>query len=339
MAALARIRVLLVDRCQATLALVETMLAGQRGIEVAGTAHSAARALSLVARLQPEVLCLGVGLPKEEALELLAEVLAKAPRPVLLLGARGEMDDALLAAGALDFAPLPQGGNDRHFQALAAGLAAKIAILSGVTVIHRAGGERGGMRPPQGGVPPSKVVVIGSSTGGPGALRTILGALPTKFRLPVVCVQHIGSSFQAGLVAWLSAGCTLAIEMAREGELPRPGTVYFPPEGQHLGFDGCGRFSILQIPPYHGHRPSVTVTMRSAARTFGRGATGILLTGMGDDGAEGLKEISAAGGTAIVQDEKSCVVFGMPKRAIEIGAAQRVLPLKEIPAVLAALGR
>ncbi|MBD3561991.1 chemotaxis-specific protein-glutamate methyltransferase CheB [Planktothrix sp. FACHB-1355] len=175
-----------------------------------------------------------------------------------------------------------------------------------------------------------QVIAIGASTGGPQALHTILGQLPSNLPVPVICIQHISEGFLQGLVDWLASECKLPVKIATMGDLPQPGTVYFPPERRHLELNSQGKFVYSASPPQSGHRPSVTVTFKSVAHFYGRSAVGVLLTGMGSDGADGMLAISQAGGMTIAQNEASCVVFGMPKEAIALGGAQHILPIGEI---------
>jgi len=180
-----------------------------------------------------------------------------------------------------------------------------------------------------------RVLAIGASTGGPQALHTILKALPANFPVPILCVQHISEGFLVGLTTWLASQCKLPVVVAQAGELPKPGTVYFAPDCYHLQLTSQGRFMLSNESPVSGHRPSVTMLFQSVATYYRQATMSILLTGMGRDGAEGLLAIAQAGGTTIAQDEQSCVVFGMPKEAIALGAAQTILPLTEIaPTVL-----
>ncbi len=179
-----------------------------------------------------------------------------------------------------------------------------------------------------------RIVTIGASTGGPQALQTILGQLPATFSVPVVCIQHISQGFLQGLVDWLGRECRLPVRIAPAGEVPQPGHIYFAPEGKHLELDQCGRFIYSSTEPYSGHRPSVTVTFNSIAKYYGRSTVGVLLTGMGRDGADGMLTIAKSGGLTIAQNEESCVVFGMPKEAIALGAANHILPVKDIPPML-----
>lgn len=177
-------------------------------------------------------------------------------------------------------------------------------------------------------------MAIGASTGGPQALYTILKQLPANFPVPILCVQHISEGFLQGLVDWLAAECFLRVTIAQPGEFPKPGTVYFAPERQHLQLDTQGRLTTVSTPAVSGHRPSVTALFQAVATCYPRSAVGILLTGMGRDGADGLQAIAQAGGTTIAQDEQTCVVFGMPKEAIALGAAQHILAIGEIAPML-----
>ena len=185
---------------------------------------------------------------------------------------------------------------------------------------------------------PPEVVVIGASLGGPRALSTILPNLPATFPLPVAVVQHIADGFTEGLAGWLDQECALKVAEAVDGEPLRAGRVVLAPSRKHLVLSR-GHVHLTDEPPVETFKPSVTPLFASAAVHYGRRACGVLLTGMGRDGAEGLKEIHERGGTTIVQDEATSAVFGMPRAAIELGAVERVLALEEIPRVLQELVR
>lgn len=175
-----------------------------------------------------------------------------------------------------------------------------------------------------------KILAIGSSTGGPQALNTILAQLPADFPIPILCVQHISHGFLSGLITWLSHACKLKICIAQEHRPPQVGTVYFPPEGHHLEVNNFGYLNLSQHPPINGHRPSATVLFKTVAEHYRRAAIGILLTGMGQDGALGMQAIAQSGGMTIAQNEATSVIFGMPKAAIELGVVHHVLPLQKI---------
>jgi two-component system chemotaxis response regulator CheB len=274
----------------------------------------------------------------------------------------------MLNAGAVDVFPKPRSPSVEEYELLKQELISKIKILSGVTVFTRhrrssnmtmpvdrttrttAGNHQSVKLETKTNIPfsrhpainlPSqnhhskpKIVSIGASTGGPQALNTILSQLPMNFPLPILCVQHISEGFLQGLVDWLGTECQLPVKIAKFGEIPQPGVVYFPPEGRHLELDGFGRFLCTNSPPVSGHRPSVTVTFASVAKCYGAANIAVLLTGMGRDGADGMLAIAQAGGITIAQNEASCVVFGMPKEAIALGAAKHILPVNQIASML-----
>ena len=173
-------------------------------------------------------------------------------------------------------------------------------------------------------------MAIGSSTGGPSALSTLLRSLPTGFPVPVLVAQHMTPGFTSGLVNWLQAASALPLKVADDGERARPGTVYFAPDDRHLLLEARMVLSISCAPPVHAVRPSVSVLFESVARTCGSEAIGVLLTGMGKDGADGLRVIREAGGFGIVQDKESSAVWGMPGAAVALGAYDLMLPLGDI---------
>ncbi len=179
-----------------------------------------------------------------------------------------------------------------------------------------------------------KIVGIGSSTGGPQVLQQIFSQLPANFPHPILCVQHISAGFLAGLVDWLDASSRVRVKVMKEGEIARGGTVYFPVEGCHMTIDADGRLRSSSAALQDGHRPSATTLFNSLAQSYGETVLAILLTGMGEDGARGLYQVFEAGGQTIAQNETSCVVFGMPRKAIELGAAQQILSPDEIVKVL-----
>ncbi|MDO8465668.1 MAG: chemotaxis-specific protein-glutamate methyltransferase CheB [Gallionella sp.] len=344
------IRVLLVDDSPLALHILQRMLTRSPEIQVVGTAANGREALDLLPALNPDVICTDLHMPVMGGLEFTRAVMADYPRPILVVSVSVEPDSSnvfhLLEAGAVDILPKPRDILSDDTDKLANELASKIRILAGVRVFRRHNSARdmlAVMQQSSISLPhpkaPLRMVVIGASTGGPQALLDILGQLPKNFPLPVVCVQHIGANFLSGMVAWLAESCPLPVRMATHGERPQAGVVYFAPEDAHLEWDGGERFALTHAPPLEGHRPSVTITMQAAARSFGGGTVGVLLTGMGRDGAEGMASIAAAGGITIAQNEASSVVYGMAREAVARGAVQYILPLKQIvPALITIVG-
>ena len=183
------------------------------------------------------------------------------------------------------------------------------------------------------------IVCIGASTGGPIALKEIFSVIPSSYPYPICCAMHIYEGFTDELVGWLDSLSHLHVVAAQKNKAPVPGHIYFPPDNCHLTFDPQGRFVISPAEPTDLHRPNVDLLFNTAAYAFGAKLTAVLLTGMEKDGAKGLLEAKNHGGRTIAQDEASCVVFGMPKEAILLGAAQYVLSLSEISTRLLEIGR
>lgn len=365
------IRVLLVEDSPVALTILKRMLASSPDVDVVGTACNGVEAMELIPARQPQVICTDLHMPKMDGLELTRRVMAQYPRPILVVSASVHAENdaqtvfQLLQAGALDVFPKPEIGLPSEYEQVKRELIGRIKVLAGVKVFTRhsiirslnessdlSSGEAiirsPSIKHPVSNYSGSKslsnsitqniysprVVAIGASTGGPQALHMILKQIPVHFPIPILCVQHISEGFLQGLVSWLATECSLRMVVAQPGDIPKPGVVYFAPEQHHLQLDSQGRLLMSNTPPVSGHRPSVTVLFQSVAAYYRRSAVGILLTGMGRDGAEGLQAIAHMGGLTIAQDEQTCVVFGMPKEAIVLGAAQLVLPISEIAPAL-----
>jgi len=346
------ITVLLVDDSPLALSILRKILSSSPWIRVIGTASNGPEGLKLIGTLQPQVVCLDYHMPSMNGLELTRAIMSRFPRPILVISETTESVDSnkafeLLEAGAVDVFRKPANVRDNDaLQAYGFELVSKIKVVSRVHLFSRNAVK--GLPPPVVSVetfPPEvavgesvvEVVAIGASTGGPQAIATVLMNLPLRLSVPILCVQHISEGFLPGLVSWLAGYCRREVKVAEHGEWPLPGVVYFPPDRLHLEVDVAGRLRLSNVPPVNGHRPSVTHLFKSVAKCFGKKAVGVLLTGMGGDGAEGLVELRRAGGRTLVQNEESCVVFGMPKVAIEQGAAQWILPLDQIASRIADL--
>jgi two-component system chemotaxis response regulator CheB len=184
-----------------------------------------------------------------------------------------------------------------------------------------------------------QIVAIAASTGGPAALSEILWNLPIHFELPVVIVQHITADFIPSMVGWLNHMCKLPVQIARQGQTLSPGCVYFAPGGTHLRVNTERRVLLNTIPQTARFMPSCDILLESIARAYGNRAVGIVLTGMGDDGARGLLAMAQAGAFTIAQDENTSTVYGMPKEAVRFGAARQVLPISKIAPVLTSLSK
>lgn len=328
------IRVLVVDDSPLVRQILGRLLEADPAVRVIGYAADGKEAVEKTFRLRPDLITMDIRMPGMDGLEATEKIMAYRPTPILIItsardrrGVRVSME--ALAAGALEVVEKPTLTPGDSWEALGAALVEKVKLLAGIKVITHL---RGRSRQPAGRpLPvererPRRVIGVGVSTGGPAVLATILGALPADFPLGLLIVQHITEGFMAGLVEWLSRQARLSIRLASEGDQVRPGVALMAPEGVHLIVERGGRAHLGRTPPVGGHRPSADVLLHSLADVYGEATVGVLLTGMGRDGAEGLLAVRSAGGYTMVQDEESCAVFGMPKAAIELGAAQAILP-------------
>jgi two-component system chemotaxis response regulator CheB len=336
------IRVLLVDDSALAIELIRRMLAGAPGIVVVGAAGDGAQALQLIPTLHPDVVCTDLHMPVMDGYQLTREIMARHPLPILVLSVSVQAEQEhnifqALQAGALDILAKPRGALGSDFGVMAHDLVTKIRVLSGVKVFKRSRTSTAVPSLAWPALPRPRIVGLGASTGGPQALEKILRQLPASYPLPLLCVQHIAAGFMQALVDWLDDCCLIRVCSAETGLMPQPGTAYFAPDQRQIEVDDAGllRCSSAVVPG--GHRPSVDLTFHALARHHGAGAVGVLLTGMGQDGAQGMLDIVRAGGITIAQDEESSVVFGMPRCAIEQGGARHVLALEQIGPALCAL--
>jgi two-component system, chemotaxis family, protein-glutamate methylesterase/glutaminase len=327
-------RVLVCEDSRAYAAALSRFLEEDDRIEVVGVAPSGEQTIADVERLQPDLLTLDMQLPGMDGLEVVKRLMGESPLPIVILSgtvAKGsERAAEALAAGALEVLPKDRLRLDHLDDMWAQAMRSRLRRLSSVRVGRPA---RGMPRAPRRKRPQSvssrevQAVGIGASTGGPPVLDAILGGLPADFPIPLLVVQHMAPGFIEGFARWLDKKSPLEMRLASEGDRLTPG-VWFAPDGAHLTLDQSNRF-VLDSETEAPHRPSIDVLLGSLARTFGAHAVGIVLTGMGKDGAEGAAAIRREGGLAIAQDEASSVVYGMPRAVVEDGA-DLVLPPLEI---------
>ncbi|MGB9682042.1 MAG: protein-glutamate methylesterase/protein-glutamine glutaminase [bacterium] len=328
------IKVLIVDDSALMRKIIRDILERQPEIEVVGTAKDGLEAIEMAETLNPDVVTLDVEMPKMNGLETLSKIINIKPIPVIMVSALTTKDASItiqaLMNGAVDFITKP---NDlfSNFDSFAEELKTKIIYIvkskrrfipSVVTSPKGEGKYPGGSA--------KKLVIIGASTGGPQALYQILSRLSPLPDVSLVVIQHMPTGFTKSLAERLNSASRFLVKEADEGEALKSGVVYVAPGGYHLVIDGF-RFSLTKDPPIWGVRPAVDISMMSGAQSFKEKTVGILLTGMGVDGARGMEEIKKLGGRTIAQDERSCVVFGMPKAAIEKGVVDKIVELDSIP--------
>lgn len=349
------IKVLIVDDSAVIRQSMTEILAGDPEIDVIGTAADPFLAADKIRQQLPDVITLDIEMPRMDGLTFLQKIMSQHPIPVVicssLTGKGAETTLKALQYGAVEIITKPKLGARQFLEesrvlirdAVKAAASARVRPISGApTEVARKLTADAILSKPDGVEiirTTEKVVVVGASTGGTEALRIFLEALPHDAP-GVVIVQHMPEHFTAAFARRLDSSCRVAVKEAANGDSVIPGRALIAPGNRHLLLKRSGARYYVEVkdgPLVSRHRPSVDVLFRSAARYAGRNAIGVIMTGMGDDGAKGLLELRQAGAVTLAQDEASCVVFGMPKEAIRLGAAGSVLPLAEVaPAVLRA---
>jgi two-component system chemotaxis response regulator CheB len=312
------IRILLVDDSPLVRSILRELIAREPDLCVVGEAADGLRADEMIRDLTPDVVALDVLMPMMGGLETIRRVMARAPTPILVVAELGgnpqDLITQALMAGAVEvFAKPTQGFGPAEAAAFLTALrrVAKSDLKGPAVPAHR-------RSDPEVLARGADAVGIVASTGGALAVRTILGWLPSEFPAPVLVVQHTTPGTMAALAEWLGSCTPLEVRVARAGDLALPGTVLLAPEAAHLRLGADRRVVLGAEAEVSGHRPSGTVLLASMARAFGRGAIGVVLTGLGRDGAEGLAELARAGGLALTEDPATAVVAGMPRAALEL---------------------
>lgn len=335
------IRVLIADDSRTFRMLLRDVLEADGKIEVVGEAANGAEAIALATELAPDLITMDLRMPGIDGLAATEEIMRRAPTPIVILtGDAGATEAAFgmsaLRAGALTVLPKFAGPTDPEFREQARRLVRTVNALSEVKVIRRRDTRSRRSPLPDLGSQPASLIAIAASAGGPAALRRILADLPAHFALPIVLVQHIAAGFATGLARWLAGECALPV-VAAEHQMPlQPGRVHVAPDDRHL-LVTTRELLLSDDPPIGFFRPSATALFRSSATAFGSRTVALVLTGLGSDGVAGLADIRARGGRILVQDERSCLVYGMPGAAVASGVVDAQLPLGQIAPVLTAL--
>lgn len=344
---LVKVQVLVVDDSALMRKLISDLLESDPRIEVMDTARDGHEAVEKVANLHPDVVTMDIEMPRMSGLEALGHIMSQNPTPVVMLTGLTDprMTIEALEKGAVDFVVKPSGTISVDIYKIRQELIEKVKLATLMNLRKIAPRIEPVPRPPapqfwgERGKAPSRpsggrAVVVGASAGGPRALGYLLGRLPARLPAPVLVVQHMPSGFTHSFAERLNQRSPLVVKEAKEGDVVLPGQAYVAPGGHHMLVEKRSGRKIIRLdqsPRVKGLRPSADVTMRSVAEGYGTGSIGVILTGMGSDGTEGLKAIKERGGIAIAQDKATSVIYGMPRAAVKSGCVDKVLPLDEIP--------
>ncbi|MBN1890939.1 MAG: chemotaxis-specific protein-glutamate methyltransferase CheB [Thermoflexales bacterium] len=337
------IRVLIVDDSPLIRTILNTMLEDAGGIQVVGQARDGEEAVSLAASLRPDVITMDIRMPRMNGLEATRQIMSTRPTPIVVLATSiydADMNIAFnaVASGALTVVEKPKGLDPEDFEAVRDQVVGTIRMMSGVQLVSILPGQgvaSSEARPilPLANRPldgPVELIAMVASTGGPGTLRQILADLPAELAVPIVVLQRVTPGFGHGFANWLRGTTALDVAIAEQGHRLAPSQVVLAAEGRHLTIAPGGVVQLEQSEPVSGQRPSATRLFDSLAAAYGPTGLGIVLSGMGDDGIDGLEKLWKAGGHIIAQDEDSCAVFEMPRLAIERGIVDAILPPAEI---------
>jgi len=345
-----KIQVLIVEDSAVVAEFSTHLLNSDPRIEVVAVARDGAEGLEAARRYRPDVITMDLHMPRLDGFEATRQIMEICPAPIVVVSANSHEaanNFRAMEAGALAVVARPEGRGHSNHASSAEELLNTVKLMSEVKVVRR-WARSGISRTSNAAAPlsaparahvPIETVVIGASTGGPLALKTLLGELPKNFPAGILIVQHMTPGFTPGFVEWLGKSSGFPVKLAVHGEPIRSGIAYVAPDGSHMGL-GLARTIILSdAPPENRMRPSVAHLFRSAGVVLGAKTAGVLLTGMGRDGAEELKTLKEGGALTFAQDEESSVVHGMPGYAISLGAASFVLPPEEISRLLGSLVR
>jgi two-component system chemotaxis response regulator CheB len=344
------IKVLIVEDSQVVRDLLTYILSSDPDIQVIGTASNGKEAVKAVGDTRPDIVTMDINMPKMDGFEATRIIMETTPTPIVIVSASWDPKEVektfrAMEAGALVAVRKPVGVAHPDYKDQAKELIKMVKLMSEVKVIRRQSRIKHGK-----GIParlavndliPSiadvKVVAIGASTGGPPVIEAILSGLPKDFCAPLLIVQHIAPGFVQGFADWLANSCRFPVRIATQHEFPLPGHAYIAPDGVHMGVAASERIVFEGSEPENGLRPAVSYLFRSVADIFGKNIVGVLLTGMGKDGAYELKMMKEKGAITIAQNEESCVVYGMPGEAVNLNAATYVLSPPKIAELLAGL--
>jgi two-component system chemotaxis response regulator CheB len=344
------IKVLIVDDSKVIQEFLAHLLSSDPDIQVVGIAGSGYEAIELARLKRPDVITMDIHMPGMDGYEATRTIMETVPTPIVIVTGSSNKKDItntfkLLDAGALAIVIRPPGFEHPQFAALRKELIQTVKLMSEVKVVRLFPRSRKEQKKPiilvqafENDLKRIQLIAIGASTGGPIALQIILSGLPADLPVPVLIVQHISKGFVKGFLEWLSGTSGIKLKIAEDGELISAGTGYIAPDNYQMGVDKGGKITLSDQPPENGLKPSISYLFRSVAHCMGPNAMGVLLTGMGKDGAEELKTMKEMGAYTLVQNAESSVVFGMPGEALRIGAADQALSLEKIAEIIAKAG-
>ena len=343
-----KIKVLVAEDSTVTRLFLVHLLESDPQIRVVGAVGDGQAALEFVNQNKPDVVLMDIHMPRMDGFEATRRIMETQAVPIVMCSATANSRDVVITfqameAGAIACIEKPLGRERGDFEAMAAHLLETVKLMSEVKVVRRTARLWPTPLPAVLSAPwrraPAQIKLIGmgASTGGPPVLQTILAGLPKDFPVPLLVVQHIASGFLAGMAEWLNQTTGLQVQIASYGTTPLPGHVYLAPDDFHMAIGAGGGIILTREDPENHLRPAVSFLFRSLAKVYGPNALGVLLTGMGRDGAEELKAMKDQGAITIAQDQESSVVHGMPGVAIALGGATHVLPADKIAAALVGL--
>ena len=341
------INVLIVEDSRVVQQFLVYVLSSDPEIRVIGTTNNGEEALEFLKREKPDVITMDIHMPRMDGFETTRKVMAACPTPIVIVSGSVQPNEVsttfrAIEAGALAVVPRPSGLGHPEYERSARTLIQTVKAMSEVKVVRRwrrasSPNSADPVADVKKGPDAVEIVAIGASTGGPVALQALLSGLASDFSAPIVIVQHMTAGFMVGFVQWLAQSSSLPVQVASHGQQAQPGHVYLAPDSLQMSVDSGCRIVLSNDEPENGLRPSVSYLFRSVANRFGKNAVGVLLTGMGKDGAEELKLMKDKGAATIAQDKDSSVVHGMPGAAIQLGGASYVLPSDRIAGALARL--
>ncbi len=346
------IKVLVVEDSPVAQEFLVHILNSEPEIQVIGTANNGEEAVEAVKHKKPDVITMDINMPKMNGMEATRRIMETYPVPIVIVSAiwnpkEVETTFRAMEAGALACVSKPAGIGHPDHETTAKELIQTVKLMSEVKVVRRWPHYRQVAAVPTisapaevniGRIPAEiRIVAIGASTGGPPVLQTILSGLSKDFSVPILIVQHMAKGFTKGLVEWLAQSTGFPVHIAADGEYLLPGHAYIAPDGLHMKVESSNRIALSKEEPEEGLRPSASYLFRSVSNVFGKNAVGVLLTGMGKDGAEELKSMREKGAVTIAQDKGSSVIFGMPGEAIKLDGATYVLSPDNIVEALKSL--